>query len=71
MSEAYIISGPGAYSRRNDPIRYNQTTMISIDIDIGVTLKAEYLAPTSKENPVKIAICLHPWSWLGGNMHDP
>ncbi|KAJ3798990.1 Alpha/Beta hydrolase protein [Lentinula aff. detonsa] len=45
-----------------------------IDIDIGVTLKGEYLPPiitNPSEQRVKVAVCLHPWSWLGGNMHDP
>ncbi|KAJ3847317.1 Alpha/Beta hydrolase protein [Lentinula lateritia] len=46
-----------------------------LDIDVsGITLKGEYLPPTiqqSTEECVKIAVCLHPWSWLGGNMHDP
>ncbi|KAI9000443.1 alpha/beta-hydrolase [Trametes punicea] len=23
------------------------------------------------EQPKKLAICLHPWSWLGGRMNDP
>ncbi|KAJ3915397.1 Alpha/Beta hydrolase protein [Lentinula edodes] len=46
-----------------------------LDIDVsGITLKGEYLPPTiqrSTEECVKIAVCLHPWSWLGGNMNDP
>ncbi|KAJ4474263.1 Alpha/Beta hydrolase protein [Lentinula aciculospora] len=45
-----------------------------LDIDIGLILKGEYLSPIITRTPeqsVKIAVCLHPWSWLGGNMHDP
>ncbi|KAJ3996522.1 Alpha/Beta hydrolase protein [Lentinula boryana] len=48
-----------------------------IDINIGVTLKGEYLPPIttnpypSEQQRIKLAVCLHPWSWLGGNMHDP
>ncbi|KAJ3819692.1 Alpha/Beta hydrolase protein [Lentinula raphanica] len=47
---------------------------MNIDIDIGVTLKGEYLPPTittASEDSRKVAVCLHPWSWLGGSMHDP
>ena len=31
------------------------------------------LAPGNKtlEDVKKVAICLHPWSWLGGRMDDP
>lgn len=29
---------------------------------------AQQLAPTTS---TKLAILLHPWSWLGGRMHDP
>ncbi|KAJ3833899.1 Alpha/Beta hydrolase protein [Lentinula raphanica] len=47
---------------------------MNINIDIGVTLKGEYLPPTfttASEDSLKVAVCLHPWSWLGGSMHDP
>ncbi|KAF9267631.1 alpha/beta-hydrolase [Marasmius fiardii PR-910] len=29
------------------------------------------LAPPNDQSESKLAICLHPWSWLGGQMHDP
>ena len=46
-----------------------------IDLETGVSLEYKLVNPTSAapsdEKPQKVAICLHPWSWFGGQMNDP
>ncbi|KIJ89671.1 hypothetical protein K443DRAFT_618900, partial [Laccaria amethystina LaAM-08-1] len=44
-----------------------------IDLLTGVSLEAILLKPpaTTHSQETKLAICLHPWSWLGGRMKDP
>ncbi|KAG7089697.1 hypothetical protein E1B28_011352 [Marasmius oreades] len=38
----------------------------------NVRLEADIaLAPRNGQSESGLAICLHPWSWLGGQMHDP
>ncbi len=44
-----------------------------IHLPSGLTLEASLSVP-SEASPAaenKLAICLHPWSWLGGRMDDP
>lgn len=44
-----------------------------IDLPIGVSLEAILpKAPiTTHSEGTKVAVCLHPWSWLGGRMENP
>ncbi|KAI5828114.1 alpha/beta-hydrolase [Schizophyllum commune Tattone D] len=44
-----------------------------IPISTGAQLEAILSAPRapSRASASKIAVCLHPWSWLGGRMTDP
>lgn len=44
-----------------------------IQLPSGVSLEADLEAPPNgpSEQENKLAILLHPWSWLGGNMNDP
>ncbi|KAL1680205.1 Alpha/Beta hydrolase protein [Schizophyllum commune] len=44
-----------------------------IPISTGVQLEAILQAPRAppRSSASKIAVCLHPWSWLGGRMTDP
>ncbi|EIW57676.1 alpha/beta-hydrolase [Trametes versicolor FP-101664 SS1] len=43
----------------------------TVDLPSGTTLEYVLLQPTSANGPKKLAVCLHPWSWLGGRMDDP
>ncbi|KAF8905042.1 Alpha/Beta hydrolase protein [Gymnopilus junonius] len=46
----------------------------SLDIVLpsGVILKADLFKPSNlASGPNKLAVCLHPWSWLGGRKDDP
>ncbi|KAH6903450.1 Alpha/Beta hydrolase protein [Coprinopsis sp. MPI-PUGE-AT-0042] len=49
--------------------------MASIQLETGVSLEYTHHAPivsvSNDDKPQKVAICLHPWSWLGGQMNDP
>lgn len=45
-----------------------------IDLPSGINLEADLWrpqVPTSDQEGNKFAICLHPWSWLGGRKEDP
>ncbi|KAF9446303.1 alpha/beta-hydrolase [Macrolepiota fuliginosa MF-IS2] len=43
-----------------------------VSLPTGVSLEADLLKPNGlDENGCKLAICLHPWSWLGGQKDDP
>lgn len=47
-----------------------------IDLCPGLSLEIDLSRPTSDISETqnvgnKLAICLHPWSWLGGRMNDP
>jgi len=46
-----------------------------IKLPTGVTLEAELseplTIPESHDDGNNLAVCLHPWSWLGGQMDDP
>ncbi|KAF8150634.1 Alpha/Beta hydrolase protein [Crassisporium funariophilum] len=43
-----------------------------VQVASGVTLEASIIKPfTNGIQGSKLAICLHPWSWLGGQMDDP
>lgn len=43
-----------------------------IELPSGVQLEVSLFIPkVPPEAPSKVAICLHPWSWLGGRMDDP
>ncbi|KAG2024010.1 hypothetical protein CC2G_001611 [Coprinopsis cinerea AmutBmut pab1-1] len=44
-----------------------------IELPTGVSLDCTWLKPssTTEEHPQRLAVCLHPWSWLGGQKNDP
>ena len=44
-----------------------------ITLPSGLSLEAQLSAPgtAARQTTNKLAICLHPWSWLGGRMDDP
>lgn len=44
-----------------------------IALPSGLQLEASLSLPTNTpaDTPTKLAVCLHPWSWLGGRMDDP
>jgi alpha/beta superfamily hydrolase len=44
-----------------------------ISLPHGVSLEADLEVPTGSQSTQenKLAILLHPWSWLGGRMNDP
>ncbi|EDR01915.1 uncharacterized protein LACBIDRAFT_310124 [Laccaria bicolor S238N-H82] len=44
-----------------------------INLPTGVSLETilSKPPPTTHSEGTKLAICLHPWSWLGGRMQDP
>ncbi|TFK28410.1 alpha/beta-hydrolase [Coprinopsis marcescibilis] len=45
-----------------------------LKLSTGVTLECILKAPNPSSDPQtcsQLAICLHPWSWLGGQMNDP
>ncbi|KZT29718.1 alpha/beta-hydrolase [Neolentinus lepideus HHB14362 ss-1] len=44
-----------------------------ITLPSGTILHADAVGPSSgvPDDPCKIAVCLHPWSWLGGSKDDP
>ncbi|KAJ7227061.1 Alpha/Beta hydrolase protein, partial [Mycena pura] len=42
-----------------------------IPLSTGISLEVKLLPPPTTSNEHKLAVCLHPWSWLGGRMNDP
>ncbi|KAF9466548.1 Alpha/Beta hydrolase protein [Collybia nuda] len=42
-----------------------------INLPNGACLEAKLDFPRSRGQQSKLAVCLHPWSWLGGRMDDP
>lgn len=42
-----------------------------VNLPNGACLEVDLEAPLSIGRESKLAICLHPWSWLGGQMDDP
>ncbi len=44
-----------------------------IELPSGLVLEASLSVPTAgvSHTGAKLAVCLHPWSWLGGRMNDP
>ncbi|KAF8632188.1 hypothetical protein AX15_001956 [Amanita polypyramis BW_CC] len=44
-----------------------------VNLSTGVSLEINLLRPSGQQNVGrnKLAVLLHPWSWLGGQMHDP
>ncbi|PPR02607.1 hypothetical protein CVT24_002178 [Panaeolus cyanescens] len=46
------------------------TSHITIDLPSGIHLDAS-LSRSATSEPQKLAILLHPWSWLRGNKNDP
>ncbi|KAG1747046.1 Alpha/Beta hydrolase protein [Suillus paluster] len=42
-----------------------------VPLSTGVTLQVTAYYPAPELNSTKLAILLHPWSWLGGDMHEP
>ena len=50
-----------------------QSEELFIDLPTGISVEADLWRPQApdSEEGNKIAICLHPWSWLGGRKEDP
>ncbi|KAI0684706.1 alpha/beta-hydrolase [Cytidiella melzeri] len=43
-----------------------------VQLPSGLRLEAGLTSPrTPSSTSSKLVVCLHPWSWLGGRMHDP
>jgi len=47
-----------------------------ITLPSGISLEANVTRPSYNESTAmqvdkKMAVCLHPWSWLGGQKDDP
>ena len=44
-----------------------------IELPSGLVLEASLSVPPVgvSQTGTKLAVCLHPWSWLGGRMDDP
>lgn len=40
-----------------------------VQLSTGVSLEVELTEYPREQG--KLAVCLHPWSWLGGRMDDP
>ncbi|KAI0636033.1 alpha/beta-hydrolase [Trametes polyzona] len=53
--------------------RYTRRTVhYIVELPSGTTLEYVLIEPTVvAQDPTKLAVCLHPWSWLGGRMNDP
>lgn len=48
------------------------TSIMLIRLATGASLEADVEAPAEyNTQETKLAILLHPWSWLGGSMNDP
>ncbi|KAJ7773100.1 Alpha/Beta hydrolase protein [Mycena metata] len=45
------------------------TSLVSLRTGVSVEVRLSPPPPSSGEH--KLAVCLHPWSWLGGRMDDP
>ncbi|KAJ7659960.1 Alpha/Beta hydrolase protein [Mycena rosella] len=42
-----------------------------VPLRTGVSLEFKLSPPPISSDEHKLAVCLHPWSWLGGQMNDP
>ncbi|KAF9007605.1 Alpha/Beta hydrolase protein [Cyathus striatus] len=46
-----------------------------ITLSTGISLEVDLVSPQSSltqlQNGGQLAVCLHPWSWLGGQKNDP
>ncbi|KAF7312227.1 Peptidase-S15 domain-containing protein [Mycena indigotica] len=44
-----------------------------VPLSTGVSLEVHVSPPPRRDDTIgnKLAVCLHPWSWLGGRMNDP
>ena len=42
-----------------------------VELPGGLKLEASLACPLRHYQENKLAVCLHPWSWLGGSMDDP
>jgi len=42
-----------------------------VPLRTGVSLEVKLSPPPNASNARKLAVCLHPWSWLGGRWNDP
>jgi hypothetical protein len=50
----------------------SQLERLDIKLPSGIVLEGTLITPTSvPQDGAKLAICLHPWSRLGGSMDDP
>ncbi|KAF7327831.1 Peptidase-S15 domain-containing protein [Mycena kentingensis (nom. inval.)] len=47
-------------------------TTTLVPLSTGVSLEVHLSPPPPRDDSTnKLAVCLHPWSWLGGRMNDP
>ncbi len=54
-----------------DAIKRDLQQMI-VPLSTGVSLEVDLISsPGSGNREQKLAVCLHPWSWLGGQKDDP
>ncbi|KAF8206574.1 Alpha/Beta hydrolase protein [Mycena galopus ATCC 62051] len=42
-----------------------------VPLRTGVSLEVKLSPPPNDSDTHKLALCLHPWSWLGGRWNDP
>ncbi|KAJ6577170.1 Alpha/Beta hydrolase protein [Mycena capillaripes] len=42
-----------------------------VPLRTGVSLEVKLSPPPNTGDEHKLAVCLHPWSWLGGRLNDP
>ncbi|KAF7375006.1 Peptidase-S15 domain-containing protein [Mycena sanguinolenta] len=42
-----------------------------VPLSTGVSLEVKSSPPPNDSDVRKLAVCLHPWSWLGGRWNDP
>jgi hypothetical protein len=50
-----------------------QAEALIIELESGLRLEADLWVPRNvpKIQGNKLAVCLHPWSWIGGRKDDP
>lgn len=72
-SQAFDTQAATALRREVTGPDFMRPNVEVIDLPTGVSLEAILLKPpaTTHSEGTKLAICLHPWSWLGGRMEDP
>lgn len=44
---------------------------LALEANLSVPLRYRSAEASQQVEENKLAVCLHPWSWLGGQMDDP